>query len=106
MRNLRQILVSLLLLCSIVPLTVGRAQAGALIHTVITGRTIALDYYHGRLVRLTVRRLSGIQSQRYVVVRRDTKVYYEGREGENPHYPDIIRKGMIVRAEGGLTQKM
>lgn len=95
-------LLTFFFLLGLFPVFGWKSQAGALVRTVITGRVIGLNYEGRKLVRFTVERLSGIRSHRFVVIRH-TDVYYQGREGQNPQSPQIIQKGMIVRAEGGLT---
>lgn len=95
MKKLLVVLGSLLLLFS-------QAQAGALVHTIMTGRVVAINEYHDRTVRVTVERLSWPNSHRYIVIRPNTKIYREKRPAVF-YSPGALRKGELVRAEGGLT---
>lgn len=77
-------------------------QAEALIHSAITGRVVGVNYYHNKEVRFTVERLSWPNSRRYVILKNQTHIYRQGDEAHSVDYASI-RKGMLVRAEGGLA---
>ena len=90
--------------CMLLFCLLGSAQyifAGALIHTGMTGTVVKIEKHKNRFV---LERIS-TGARRYIIVNNKTKVYYEGKEDKNyiPFSWQLIRKGMLLRAEGGLT---
>lgn len=80
-------------------------NAGALVHSAVTGKIIGIGYVHGALTQITVERPSWPKSHRLVIINSRTKVFYEGNEAEAVGH-SAIHKGLLVRAEGGLTTLM
>lgn len=67
----------------------------------MTGEVVRLELHKNRFI---LERLS-TGARRYIIVNKSTKVYYEGKEDRPPsHFSwSLIKKGMLLRAEGGLT---
>lgn len=82
-------------------ISVQNSFAGALIHTAMTGNVMKIEKNKSRFV---LERIS-TGARRYIIVSSKTKVYYEGKKeiDYTPFSWSHIRKGMLLRAEGGLT---
>lgn len=90
--------------CALLLFLLGSAKcsfAGALINTAMTGNVVKIEKHKHRFV---LERIS-TGARRYVIVNNKTKVYYEGKEDKSyiPFSWSLIRKGMLLRAEGGLS---
>lgn len=94
------IIVFCLLLLSLLANT-RHSFAGALINTTMTGNVVKIEKHKHSFV---LERIS-TGARRYVIVNNKTKVYYEGKEDKSyiPFSWSLIRKGMLLRAEGGLS---
>jgi len=96
-----KILCNLLVVLSFLSLS-SLAFGGALIHTTLEGKIVAVNQYKGHTVRVAVRNHAWPNEQHDVVIESATKIYWNGRPAQLVS-SNTLHKGDTIKASGGLT---
>lgn len=78
------------------------AFSGALITSSVTGKVWAVNRYHGRIVRFTIRDNGWPNALHDIVIRPSTHIFHQGY-GRERLSANVLYKGEQVRAQGGVT---
>ncbi len=94
--------IAVALLLSLSLFSMRPVSGGALVHASVTGKVWAINLYHGQIVRFTIRDNGWPNALHDIVIKPYTHIFANGKPSEKLS-PNVLHKGLAVRAEGGVT---
>lgn len=78
------------------------ASSGPIVTASVTGKVWGINWYHGRIVRFSLRDDGWPNALHDIVIRPSTRIFHQGRNNEHLS-PNVFYKGEHVRAQGGVN---